>query len=201
MLDAIKYSLANLGRIEGRDSRGTFWYYVLFLVILQFVVGLIVSLPIYISMFTVIFDATASGGDPNVAMQGMFEDLVSQIRSQMAVSMIVGVVIGLMLIASFVRRLHDAGYTGWIVLVPLATQAFSIIYAYTFMDRMGEIMLENMTAGFDGASGGGPDPFALQAEMGCLGLVGWIGYIVVIGFGVLKSQEGPNQYGEGPVRF
>ena len=34
MLGAIKYNLANLTNFSGRDARQTFWYYVLFLVII-----------------------------------------------------------------------------------------------------------------------------------------------------------------------
>jgi uncharacterized membrane protein YhaH (DUF805 family) len=41
----------------------------------------------------------------------------------------------------------------------------------------------------------------MQTQMGAYGLVGWIGYIVVIIFGVMRSTDGPNQYGDEPVRF
>jgi uncharacterized membrane protein YhaH (DUF805 family) len=32
-------------------------------------------------------------------------------------------------------------------------------------------------------------------------MISWIGIIVVIVFGVMKSQGGPNAYGDAPVRF
>ena len=53
----------------------------------------------------------------------------------------------------------------------------------------------------DPATAGQVNPYAMQAEMGLPGMVGYIGYLVVIIFGVLKSEDGPNQYGEEPVRF
>ena len=40
--------------------------------------------------------------------------------------------------------------------------------------------------------------YAAQAQMDALGLVGYIGYAVIIGFGVLKSQDGANRYGPNP---
>lgn len=198
MIDAIKYSLANVTNFEGRDARQTFWYYVLFLVVLQFLVSIIASIPMYVTMFSAIFDAASQGADPEIAVQAMIGDMVEQVRVQVIVGMVIGVIVALLIIASFVRRLHDAGFSGWIVLLPLATQAFSMIYSFTYLDRMEELMIESMSTV---ATGGGNDPLAMQAEMGGFGLVGWIGYIIVIIFGCLKSQDGPNKYGDAPVRF
>lgn len=198
MLDAIRYNLANLANLNGRDARPTFWFYVLFLVLAQFAVSLVASVPLYVSIFSAAFEAGTQGGG-NAAMLSSVNDMVEDMRILTIVSFFVGAATALMLIASFVRRLHDAGYTGWIVLIPLATQAFSMLYTISYMDRIEELTLEVMQQSFSDPTGERINPYAVQAEMGLLGLVGWIGYIVVIGFGVLKSQDGPNQYGEAPA--
>lgn len=57
MLGAVKYNLANLANFKGRDARQTFWYYVLFLVIVQFAVSMVFTIPMYVSMFTGVFEA------------------------------------------------------------------------------------------------------------------------------------------------
>ena len=53
MLGAIKYNLKHLLDFSGRDARQTFWYYILFLVVLQFLVGMIAIIP---SMVTIMGD-------------------------------------------------------------------------------------------------------------------------------------------------
>jgi uncharacterized membrane protein YhaH (DUF805 family) len=38
-------------------------------------------------------------------------------------------------------------------------------------------------------------------SLGVLGLVGWIGPLVVLIFGLLPSTPGPNRFGEAPALF
>jgi len=40
-----------------------------------------------------------------------------------------------------------------------------------------------------------------QSQMAPYGLIGLIGYIAVLIFGIMKSTDGPNRYGEAPVEF
>jgi uncharacterized membrane protein YhaH (DUF805 family) len=37
-----------------------------------------------------------------------------------------------------------------------------------------------------------------QSQMYTYGLVGWIAPIIVIVFGIMKSTDGPNRYGDAP---
>ncbi len=203
MLDAIRYNLTHVLDFNGRDARQTFWYYVLFIVLAQFAVGIVMSIPMYISMVTSGIEAaqaSANGtaGDDAMLMDGMFEGMFEQLRTQMVVSTVIGVIVTFLMAAAFVRRLHDSGFPGWIVAIPIVANLVGLGFNYTFFDRMEEIMRETMVV-TDGAPA--MDPFAVQAEMGLMGLVGWIAIIVVIGFGILQSEDGPNQYGDAPVRF
>ena len=195
MLKSIRYNLSNLANFAGRDARQTFWYYVLFIVVMQILIGLIASIPMYVSMVSGLLDSVASGASEAEAALAMAQNLAGQLKTQVVVGMVLSVVSAGLIVASFVRRLHDGGFSGWIAAIPLATQAFSIAYSFATLDQLEELMLANVTA----ASAGAADPMAMQAEMGLYGLVGWIGYLVVVGFGVVPSQAGANKYGEEPV--
>ncbi|MBD3814359.1 MAG: DUF805 domain-containing protein, partial [Betaproteobacteria bacterium] len=61
MLGSIKYNLANLANFNGRDARQTFWYYVLFLVVIQFGAGIIAAIPMYSQIFSSAFNGAQSG--------------------------------------------------------------------------------------------------------------------------------------------
>ena len=202
MLNAIKYNLSNLTNFEGRDARQTFWYYVLMIVVVQYAIQIIASIPMYVSMFGGMFRAIRDNpGDPNAgaaAVEGMMADMMGSIQTLMIVTTIVGVISVGLLTASFVRRLHDAGFTGWIAVIPIAFYLGALGYNFVFFDQMEEIMRDAMVAGMEG---GGSNPIAMQAEMGVMGLVGWIAPIVGIIFGAWPSTDGPNKYGTEPVRF
>lgn len=195
MLGAIKYNLANLTNFSGRDARQTFWYYVLALVVLQFVVGIAVAIPMYVAIFNSVFDAIANGADPDMATASMMADMSEHLSFQVLASAAVSIFTTLLFVAAFVRRLHDAGFSGWIALIPVATQMFSVIYSYMMLDQV----MEAMVMAADPANQA--NAYAAQLEVAPWSVVGYIGYIVVIIFGSLKSQNGPNQYGDKPVSF
>jgi uncharacterized membrane protein YhaH (DUF805 family) len=198
MLNAIRYNLTHLVDFKGRDARQTFWYYVLFLVVIQFVVGIIAAIPMYISMFTQAFEAASQGIDQSAVSNMMVDEMIGLMQTQMMISVVIGVVMCGLFAASFVRRLHDAGFTGWIAAGTLAIYIASLIHTITIFDRLEEVMRQSIP-GPDGAPA--MDPFAMQAEMGVMGLLGWVPLIIVIIFGVMKSNDGPNKYGDSPVSF
>ncbi|MCP5396784.1 MAG: DUF805 domain-containing protein [Sphingomonadaceae bacterium] len=195
MLGSIKYNLSHLGQFSGRDARQTFWYYVLFLVVLQFGVGIIAAIPLYIDMFTGAFQAAQAGLGEREMQAMMMANMGDQMRTQVWISAAVGVVISILLAASFVRRLHDTGFTGWIAVIPLGTYLFSLGYNIVNLDTMLAMMERAMSATEPS------EAFAMQGQMASTSLISWVGILVVIGFGVLKSQDGPNKYGDAPVRF
>ena len=199
MLNSIKYNLSHLTDFTGRDARQTFWFYVLFLVVTQYVIGIVASIPMMVGMFGDAFTAASSGGDPQAMTGVMVENMVGYIETQTYISTTVGLVVVFLIAGSFVRRLHDAGFSGWIALIPIATQVFSLGYGIYILEDVLAMMPEMMAQQAEG--GMRTNPMVAQIEAAPLSLIGWIGYLVVIGFGVLKSQEGPNRYGDAPVRF
>lgn len=191
MLASIKYNLANLTNFNGRDARQTFWYYVLFLVVLQFAVGIVMAIPLYIDMFGQAFEAAQRGVGQEEMQAAMFSNMAGQMKNQMLVSSVVSIIVVLLLLASFVRRLHDSGKPGWWAAVPAATYTFAAIYNFVAIDKMIAMMEKGMVSG---------DPSANLAISGWSS-VSWLGILVVIVFGVMKSDDGPNKYGDAPVRF
>lgn len=198
MLDAIKYNLSHLTDFSGRDARPTFWFYVLFLVIVSFALGLIASIPLYVGMAGQVIDAASSGAaGPDQGAEiaaGMVDTMAGYIRTQVWISAAISVAMIALLLAAFVRRLHDAGFSGWIAAIPVVTELFGAAYNIAVIDDviavMDKMMLPENQA----------NAMAMQSEVAPYSWVPWIGYLVIIGFGVLGSQKGANKYGEEPVR-
>ena len=199
MLGAIKYNLTHLLDFGGRDARQTFWYYVLFLVVLNFVIGLVVAIPIMVGVMGTAFEAAQAGIDPEDLQVQMAAQMQGALGGTLWISLATNAATALLMLAAFVRRLHDSGKSGWWAAVPLAAQAVSTLVSFRMMDATQALMRDAMVMG--------GDPVKLQAimdrqsEFAAYGLLGWIGPLVVIGFGILGSTEGPNKYGDAPVRF
>ena len=196
MFGAIAYNLTHLFDFKGRDGRSTFWYYVLAIAILRFAIGFGISIPLIGSSIGNAVDAARSGTVDEQALtakvvsgMGPWLETVSYIAVGMSLAMIV------LLLAAFVRRVHDTGNSGWWAAIPLATQLFSAWFAYSNIGHIGEALDQAMQNTQSGAM------MPYRGEMAGLGLIGWIGFIVVIGFGLMKSTEGPNEYGDAPVSF
>ncbi|MEO0907023.1 MAG: DUF805 domain-containing protein [Pseudomonadota bacterium] len=196
MLNAIKHCMGNLTNFAGRDPRTTFWFFVLFLFIAQVVIAQIAAIPIYVATVQGTFEAASQGGDPAATAPAIMAGLAGEFGTLALVNIAVGVIAALLLLAAFVRRLHDAGFSGWIAAIPLAAQAFNSAYAYNSLGRLEE--LTNAVLAESASGGSQMNAYAAQAQMDALGLVGYIGYAVIIGFGVLKSQDGDNRYGPNP---
>lgn len=191
MLDLIKYNLSNITNFSGRDARPTFWWYVLFLVVLQFIIGMVATLPLIISTMGSAFEAAQTGvGTTQMEAQMMIE-MADSIGTSMWISVITTVATALLLLASFVRRLHDAGFSGAIAAIPMITQAASVWASIDSIDAVKELLR------------GASSAVELQQlqdgiTLSWVNYVGWIGLLIVIGFGIMKSQEGPNMHGEQP---
>ena len=191
MIEAIKYNLSHLTDVSGRDARSTFWWYVLFLVIAQFLIGFLAMIPLMVSGVGSAFDAVQSGSDPDQMQAEMFAGMADAMGTQIYVSAVISVLVMLMLFASFVRRLHDGGFTGYLAIIPFALQLLAISGSIAMVDNMKEL--------FKAAS----DPAQMQQMQAELtftwpNIAGWIAFLLVIGFGVMKSQDGANRYGEQP---
>ena len=191
MINETKHCLKNVTNLEGRDARQTFWFYVLFLVLLQFAISMLAAIPTMASAIGSSFEAAQAGMDPERMEARIMAEMAGSLGTMMWVGIASSVAITLLFVAAFVRRLHDAGYTGWLVLVPVVIQALAM---YAQVDQTAQ--LQEIFA--SGASPEQMQAMQLEATSNPLNYISWLGYLFVIVFGVFKSQPGPNRYGEEP---
>ncbi|MEJ2458813.1 MAG: DUF805 domain-containing protein [Novosphingobium sp.] len=195
MIEAIRYNLSNLTNFSGRDSRSTFWFYVLFLALIQ--IGVTVGLSIVLGG-TAVVDAVQSaraGADQAAMQQHIIAKMAGMMRMTMWLSVVLSFLMTLLLAASFTRRLHDSNKSAWIAALALALQFLSIVLTIGIIGEMvtfiGSMKLD--------------DPAAMQAaaqaqrsKYGLQGLLGWVPLLMVIVFGVWPSSDGDNRYGAEP---
>jgi uncharacterized membrane protein YhaH (DUF805 family) len=191
---AIKHGVRNSFNMSGRDSRHTFWYYVLFVYILTIAISSAATIP---ATFGAIFKGVKEGlANPEVSPQAQSEAMAAAMSDMIPITIWLGVATGLLLLfalaASFVRRLHDSGLSGWWALLPAALQVACLSLLPSQADRMRDVMAKT-------ASG---DPLAnlsaLESSLNFGTLMGWGALGLVILFGSRKSKDGPNRFGLEP---
>ena len=199
MFGSIRYNLTHLFDFRGRDARQTFWYYVLFLVALYVLATIIAIVPVIGSAIQQAMKAAQAGVPQEQMSAQIVQSMGPGIASIAWFSIGVSLLFTLLLLAAFVRRLHDSGNPGWwagvVLIVKLVTVAASI-------RSIGHI---NEALQAVGAS----DPARLEQFQAAsqspvqalLGALGYLGPLIVIVFGVFQSTPGPNRYGDAPVVF
>ena len=193
MIAETKHCLRNLTNFNGRDSRSTFWWYVLALVILQFLLGLVAAIPMAVGVMGEAMTMAQNGAPPDDLNGALFGMMGPMLKNQLLIGMGISVLMAALFSAAFVRRLHDSNKPGWIVLLPLGTLAFSQIYGFMNIDAM----MQSMQLA---AESGSIDQIGdMQRQIQGYSAVGYLGYLIVILFGVFDSTPGPNRYGEGPA--
>lgn len=195
MLGSIKYNLRHLLDFSGRDARQTFWYYVLFLFVLNMAVGLVFVIPFMGQLLTTMMVA-ARTGDQAAIEAAMAVSMGEMLGSMVWMGFVTGCLNVLLLAAALTRRLHDSNLAGWWGLVPLGLQVFASYYTYTRIDQFKALMTQMMSRTTDPQAA-----FVAQSQMSGQSLIGWLAIIALVILGVRKSTEGPNRFAEGPVSF
>lgn len=193
MLKAIKHGLTNLINGQGRDARQAFWFYILFVFLINFGIGMTVSIPMTMqAMMIGMQQGMAHPGDPVAAQAAvqaaMAQNMAAFMPALMWTSLASGLILLLATPAAVVRRLHDSGLSGWWVLIPVLCQVANLAGLPSQMAKMQEMMAAQLAYGSLGG---------LQ-HIGWGAVAGWGGILVVILLGVRKSTDGPNRYGEAP---
>lgn len=194
MLGSIRYNLANLLNFKGRDARQTFWFYVLFLVILQYAAGMLISLPMMGGMMKGAFSAAQQGASEAELQARMMAQMAGYMRTSMTLTAAVSVIAAMFLLAAFVRRLHDSGKPGWIA---FAVLALSLVARVMIWSKMNEVIAAMTSA----PAGDMASALAIQSKVIGASAMSWAAILIVIICGVLPSTNGPNRYGDAPVRF
>lgn len=193
MIAAIKFCLKNLANFRGRDARSTYWWYLLFLFVVQIVAGFIISLPMLGGMFSGALEAAQSGADPQAINQAMAAEVGGSMRSMMLWSTILALVLIALYCAAGVRRLQHSAKPGLLVLLVIAPLLYSTITAYLNVDAVIELTVQAMQQA---------DPantMAVQRSTAVQSLIGYAGYLAAIIIGFLPTSRGANAYGEEPV--
>lgn len=194
MFGAIKYGLGNVANVHGRDARQTFWYYVLFVVVLNFGVGVLMSIPLSVKAMSVAMEAARNQADAASIQQQTMAIMAETLPMMTWVGVATGAATMLLLLASTVRRLHDIGISGWVVLVPGILYVVSLARQPMEMQRVMDAMLAS-------APGTMANPQMMMQGGGLQALLTWVPALIIIVIGLRNSQDGPNRFGEAPVRF
>jgi len=191
MLTAIKHNLTHIADFTGREDRPTFWWYVLFLVIIEVVLGFGVSLSMAAGGFSAAYQAAQSGASQQDIQAEVLRQMSGNIGTVMWLSSGIKLVVTALMVSAFVRRLHDSNNSGWWAAVAVAVQVAAMGLALNMASQI-QATMASMT-------GGDITPaLAAQAQLSRVGLLGWVAPVIVLVFGVMKSSPGANRYGEGP---
>jgi len=192
MFTAIRHNLTHLGQFEGRDARQTFWFYVLFLVLINIALSFVISIPIVGATMKVGIQAAQQGLKPDQVGVEVLRSISGWIGISMWFSIALGLAMIALLAAAFVRRVHDTGNSGWWAVVPivakLCAMALNVSATMTLIDTIAHAA--------DAASL--QAAMAQNSEMLPYGFLTWIGPVVVVVFGLLPSTPGANRYGGEP---
>ena len=193
MFEAVRHGLANMFNPAGRDARQTFWYYVLFVVVLRFGAGMLVSVPLMLRTMGAVASAVKEGADPQTSQAAMMAQMADMMPRMIWMSVAIGLASMVLLAASVVRRLHDSNLGGWWLLVPGVPYAVVLAQMPAQLNRVTEMMTHLGDRAIDPAT-------VMQGQMGYAAL-GWLSAIALIVLCVRKSSDGPNRFGDAPTRF
>ena len=192
---AIKYNLTHLLDFSGRDARQTFWFYVLFLFLVNMAIGLVVMVPFMAELISTVV-AAAQTGDQVAVETAMADQMGKMMASMLWVGVVTTALNALLLAAAFTRRLHDSSLSGWWGLLPLGLQAAATWYTSSRIDELTVLVAQTMQRTTDPQAA-----MMAQSQMSSQSLIGWLPIIALAILGTRKSTVGPNRYAEEPVSF
>ena len=176
---AIRHGFANLTNFSGRDSRSLFWWWVLFVVLITFGLSMVSGIVFTAGSMGSAFQSAADGVDQAQVEAEMMRNMAGNLGTQTWIGVAVSLLGLALLIASFVRRLRDAGLPPIIAIVPVATTLFSAYVSVSAVGELSELMASgNVTAMEEAAQG-----------TASLGLVAYVGYLVILVCGLIPSKN------------
>lgn len=164
--EAVKTCFSKYFRFSGRAGRPEYWWFFLFVL----VGGLVFSLA-----DSVLFGLDPETGENRQVLAGLFQ-LATAIP----------------LLAAGWRRMHDAGYPGWYLLLPMLVSMATMFFLLSGVFAFG--MMEQATNSPDALRG----PAALLGMTGVMiaSVVQIMLFLLILWWLIRPSQPGANQYGE-----
>ncbi|MFC0203109.1 DUF805 domain-containing protein [Novosphingobium soli] len=191
MFAAIRYNLANLANFKGRQGRSSFWFYILFLVVIQIAISFVISIAMTGPMMADIFSAAQQGASEGAMQEQMFERLAGMMRASAWTSAVLSLVMCALIVAAFTRRLHDSNKPGWIAALAVLIQLAAIALQVSSIDKAVKVITAARTGDLAGVQ-------EAQASLMINGSLGWVPVLMVIVFGAWPSSDGANRYGPEP---
>lgn len=180
MGDAIKHCFANLSNFDGRDTRSTFWWWVLAIVIFNFGLSMISGLVFTMSSMTGAFQSISAGAEQEQIHAEMMQAMAGSLSIQTWIGVAISILSLLLLLAAFVRRLNDAGLPRLIAAIPVIATLVGSYFSITIVGELAEVM----------ASGDLEAINEMSASASLWSGVSWIGYLVVIVCGLIPGKYG-----------
>lgn len=197
MIQSVRYSLGHLFDPKGRNGRRVYWHYFVFVVLLNVLVMAITAVPTLLAIVGEV--SQQSTAHNSAALEAALLDRMIDVGlpSKLVVTSIwLGAFNIVLMAASFVRRAHDAGLPGMVVLIPIGIQLTWMGFAYR---QLGAVPEQLRTAAEVSREAG--QAVAMQPGMIAQDLLGWMVVLILVLVGMAKSQRVPNQYGEGPIKL
>ncbi|MEL7188085.1 MAG: DUF805 domain-containing protein [Pseudomonadota bacterium] len=180
MGEAIKHCIANLTNFQGRDSRGTFWWWVLAIVIVTFGLSFVSSMVFTVSSMSGAFQSIGSGADQAAIEAEMMQSMAGSLEIQTYIGAAISFIGLLLVIPAFVRRLNDAGLPALIAVIPVIALLVGTYFSLSFIGEMADVM----------ATGDLEAINEMTATTSLWGAISWIGYLVVIVCGLIPGKYG-----------
>ena len=182
MIDAVKHCLARLGDFTGRDGRPTFWWYVLFLIVLQFVLGFLASIPLLIETAGTAMDAAQAGVKGEALQEEMLSSMGGSLATTGYISAAIAGLVIVLIAASLVRRIRDAGLPGWLALIPLGLQVAAVVGSLLLLEQLGDRLAQLR-------SPAEMDAFQQEMMLHWSSIAGWLSYLAVFILGILPTRR------------
>ncbi len=178
MGNAIRHGFANLTNFSGRDSRSLFWWWVLLIVVVTFALSFISGIVFFAGSTVNALQSGAAGIDQEQIQADVMRNMAGTLGTQAWIGVVISLIGLALLIASFVRRLRDAGLPVLIALVPIITTLIASYASVAAVDDLRELMMNADQQAMNEAAVANPG----------LGLVAYLGYLVVIVCGLIPSK-------------
>ena len=174
---AVKTCLKKYFDFKGRARRSEYWWFVLFVAIIGFVWSFLCSFLFGIGMG---FDSMAANDVP---------PSFSTVIALSCLSMLPALFFIIPQYAALTRRLHDAGHSGWWVVVTLIAAVIYMIVFFMMMYQLYQTLESGVYT---------PMSTSLSIISFIFALVFLVLAIVMLVFSIQDSQVGENKYGPSP---
>jgi uncharacterized membrane protein YhaH (DUF805 family) len=189
IIASIVYGFGNVLGFSGRDARGRFWPYAIFIFLAASLISYVAMIPELMRMMQgsieVISQRTPGAPASPEEIDAIARELMPNFEFMMLVTLIVDVVAAALLAAAVARRLHDRDRRGYWGLLPLPSFALGFALAPELLSGLSfqPAVPRDMT-------------LVMWASLNSVFMWGLLIFVVVLLAG--EGTSGPNRFGPPP---